>query len=141
MREIKFRALDIVTKKFVYGQLVNVSCTKDSSPQTAWRIVERGLDCIIHTPVNPETVGQFTGLKDRKGVEIYEGDIVKEVYKIGEHIEGVIEIGNFKIDYGSGSYFPEDTFYGVNISGKPMNRWKKYEVIGNIYEHPELLTK
>lgn len=133
-REIKFRAIDIYTKKFVYGQLVNVSCKKDKSPQTGWRIVQRGIDCLIHTPVDVETVGQFTGLHDKNGKEIYEGDILQK----DENSHRVLVYWNEK--------FLE---WSVDLIGTQMNKkyftttslWElaHYEVIGNRFENQDLL--
>ena len=119
MREIKFRAIDIYTKKFVYGQLVNVSCKKDKSPQTGWRIVQRGIDCLIHTPVDVETVGQFTGLHDKNGKEIWESDIVKYQNRF------LLEVK-----------FTCGIFHAGTVEGE---RLELCEIIGNIYENPELL--
>jgi len=91
------------------------------------------VNCMI--PVEPDTVGEYTGRKDKEGVEIYEGDIVKS----GK-------------EYNSYTGF-SSTLYGGNIYQIKNNGWsfslqptKIYspdysdlEVIGNIYENKELL--
>ena len=95
---------------------------------------------IINTPyieeyieIIPETLGQYTGLKDRNMKEIYEGDIVKvftnKEWRIGkiiyEHSEFTIDVTNNK-----------DLEYGItSIIGNLT------EVIGNIYDNPELLEE
>jgi hypothetical protein len=72
------------------------------------------------------TLMQFTGTKDRNGVEIYEGDIVEGVGWI-THEPAVVE-------YVNGGYFP---YAATGHEG--TEDATKSEVIGNVYEHPELL--
>ena len=74
--------------------------------------------------VDPETVGQYTGLTDKNGKMICEGDIVK--YD-----------GNYSIGYVNGVYrlFNESGFYSVSVH----NYYSYLEVIGNIHDNPELL--
>lgn len=86
------------------------------------------------TVVHAASVGQFTGLRDKNAVPIYEGDIV-DWFDYGKHHIGVIE------------YMPEEARYKISwrkIHGIGWNdliyvRKKQIEVIGNIYEHPHLL--
>ncbi len=81
--------------------------------------------------IDPATLGQFTGLKDKNGKEIYEGDIVRiPCYKWeGNHYEA----RQMEVEW--------------HYSGYKFNRtgcavfWKDCEVIGTIHENPELLEK
>lgn len=70
------------------------------------------------------TVMQCTGLKDKKGKEIYEGDICR-------HASGRPEVNSVEYYYGEWHLEP----HGLHLS----DEYEQVEVIGNIYENPELL--
>lgn len=121
-RKIKFRGKNY-ENKWKYGDLVQekwgqgkaIMIKKDT---TAWSVLE-------------DTVGQYTGLDDKNGKEIYEGDIVKYRDSTGQHIEKVIfDKGCFYAGMHGGS--------STRVAPKLINT-RITEVIGNIYDNPELL--
>jgi uncharacterized phage protein (TIGR01671 family) len=101
--------------------------------------------------INPKTLGQFTGLQDKNGIDIYQGDI-QEVKGGGHYwifVVGtcVAQFGNalfsnqvknnLSIDAGTDRYtFLEQVATGRNY----VKSGKHCEIIGNIHENPELLT-
>lgn len=73
-------------------------------------------------------VMQYTGLKDKNGKEIYEGDILVNIERKGEE--------PFKID----NIIPVNRFYGNSPHDDDWINWSEmYKIIGNIYQNPELL--
>ena len=137
MREIKFRGKRVDNGEWVYGDLVH-----GRDPQYAY-IVERGNKglCRNYVPVVPESIGQYTGLKDKNGKEIYDGDILSiDCYSYTEP-EGDV-FGEVTITvYGNALIVTRDSgetecFYLSDLRGTYTTI---YEVIGNIHDNPELL--
>lgn len=84
----------------------------------------------IYIEVDPSTVGQYTGLTDKNGERIFEGDIVESADFTAEDGYGVVEWYDGAFEIGNGEWC--GTFH-ENYNGK------EFEVIGNIHDNPELL--
>ena len=130
-RVIKFRGKSLNTDNWVYGDLT-----------------QRGKRMFVEYEVNPTTVGQFIGLFDKDGKEIYEGDIIRKITKSGypDNLIGeiVFQDGLFGIRNDSLYGLPvlilvtESRWIDGNASGTSTY---EYEVIGNVYDNEELLKK
>lgn len=88
--------------------------------------------------VIPETVGQYTGLKDKNGKEIFEGDIVKgDIPELFPHYTG----RTGKVEWGESAWIVDfsDRYPAYDLKKVGFCSFGNYEVIGNIHDTPELL--
>lgn len=90
------------------------------------------------TPVIPETVGQYTGLTDKNGKKIFEGDILKPPCWYW-HIYRCVCI--YREEHQTGSIQGFGLYHKINdwVELVDTDEWDEFEVIGNIYDNPELL--
>ena len=99
---------------------------------------EEGLLRFVAYEVDPETVCQYTGLTDKDGRKIFEGDIVKAIYKPKDED---LTIDDFIINWDKyyckyvGHYVRKENVYNPLLFGSQTS----FEVIGNIFDNPELL--
>lgn len=143
MREIKFRAFDNdpETMQMIYSD--------KSHGGDYWFTADDGaVQCLInccycdsfgdeHDDWKPlDNIMQYTGLKDKNGKEIYEGDIVKYNYnnQVYQDVYAEVEyiIAGFRLN---ADYISRHLSRHLRIADTDY-----YEVVGNIYENPELLT-
>lgn len=121
MRTIKFRGIDAANGEWTYGSLVIVD--------DSYHILD-GEETTVHdyNKVDEKTAGQFTGLHDMVGNEIYEGDILKEECELEDYFHVV--------EWGSGTFVLNENYRG---DYSPIYlHYHEYEVIGNIHDNPEL---
>lgn len=122
MREIKFRIINPLFKKEYIIQYLTL---QDIAEDNEDGVLDNDLEPIIH---------QYTGLKDKTGKEIYEGDLVRYStnweYKVPDESQNHVVI--FK-----------DGMFGIKAykteAIHKLTSWASFEVVGNIYEHPELI--
>lgn len=142
-REIKFRGKRVDTGEWVYGSLVKYSFHNSIDYVEQIEIVELNAHAF---EVHPETVGQYTGLKDKHGIEIYEGDIIAYYPYEGEnrdtgkmHTKLFVEwdkIGAFVL-----KLHPSEVTTYATISEECFDNHYPHqmEIAGNIHDNPELL--
>lgn len=117
MREIKFRAWDKEEKVMCY----DIPTFTDDFTDMLNRTIKYHQD-------NDLVLMQYTGLKDKNGKEIYEGDIIK--YSMGNTMQSNPMVVSFEEIFGLlGEYC--NSYYATNKNS--------FEVIGNIYQNPELI--
>jgi uncharacterized phage protein (TIGR01671 family) len=122
MRDIEFRGKRTYNGEWVYGYV----CCYGWVDEKNTYIVPDYASALYSLEVDPETIGQYTGLADKNGTKIFEGDIVllkgdEEPYQVA------FDESCFQV-YGNNICYVMNNFYDY-----------EFEVIGNIYDNPELL--
>jgi uncharacterized phage protein (TIGR01671 family) len=134
MRTIKFRAKHQYEHNWVYGSLLtdaednySIICTPECVIEPLYRVL-----------VDEDTVGQFTGLYDVDGKEIYEGDILN--FGNGNTHIFVVYWNESLCSFCLREYTRTGEFQGGCSLGEMLHLVSGVKVIGNIHDNPELLS-
>ena len=140
IREVIFRGKRADNGEWVEGDLLQ---TKYHSGHIEYQIMPQTPVSSAY-PVLPETVGQYTGLTDKNGKKIFEGDIVKCTDTINDfEFNAVVEFGNPNGEYNWGYQLKfisgEESNFDI-LCWVDMEETGAYiEIIGNIHDNPELM--
>ena len=153
MRDIKFRGKPLLNNAWIVGYLIidNISdkyyiLPNGNSCNESDKMGEEGLLHIFTFEVDKKTIGQYTGLKDRNMKEIYEGDIVKITEKKNILKHKVIPMKPIIAEIS----WSEEYLAYILITTSAKDAFENLadyleeydlEVIGNIYDNPELLEE
>lgn len=131
MRETLFRGKDTESGEWLYGWVFGEKDKSIVEINTKY-VSEYGVDAYHASPVIPETVGQYTGLDDKNGVKIFEGDVLHWASHWGWYV-----------GYENGAFrrIPLNDIQSMNWEHYPLERegLETWEVIGNIHDNPELV--
>lgn len=142
MREILFRGKRLDNGEWAHGYYELMVHLPGTIEEEIYPVIHPSDDHrAVSQRVDPSTVGQYTGLKDKNGVRIFEGDIIKPadgkgrpVFFTCEFVDGafceVYRRTSTEVDFPFEVYSP---FKDIRINPR--------EVVGNIYDNPELLEK
>lgn len=142
MRTIKFRGRSKQTGKWLYGDLLWIGKDVFIVPYDGDWFDFTSFDNAFRLPpdeyaVIPETIGQFTGLKDKNGKEIYERDILRVISlntdTLGE--SKIVQVMYDKYYAAFTVYIGEGRSWSLGSTGYEC----EIEVIGNVHDNPELL--
>ena len=146
MREIKFRAWDKVAKKFLHPWPDGFHILGETTcfDMIGMQLKERNPEKTVLEMLNDVEIMQFTGLKDKNGKEIYEGDIVRHLARPDGADTTFRADEDYIVKYRPGCFVQQRGYVDMEPSD-PYEQidweWDRLEVIGNIHQHPNLLEQ
>lgn len=132
MREIKFRAWDKKRKKMF--RVLGTSIPTYAGSEELWLRLEKYTKSSLQFPAKDFELMQFTGLTDKNSKEIYEGDIVKIKEESPVSNEDLSSEAIVKITWND-----EKAGFSLDWYSNDLTVYQDLEVIGNVWENPELL--
>ena len=134
LREILFRGKRVDNGEWETGSLVYARMgTSEEQASIADKMTA------YHTPVIPETVGQYTGLTDKNGKKIFEGDIIKYSHR-GINEKAIIKYGAPKERYTMYGWYLDDNHGNTAfLLSEYFIEFYDCVIIGNIFDNPELV--
>lgn len=129
MREILFRGKRRDDGQWVYGCLVKLPCPIQVGDSSPWHIIVPPVDPDDNGGrynVDPDTVGQYTGLTDKSGKKIFEGDVVR--------LPSIYGSGYANVEFCGTNFKAIGESFAYRISGN-------MEIVGNVHDNPELRFK
>lgn len=121
MRQTKFRGKRLDNDQWVEGDLLT---PKPDDDHYYIRFADDEGDTVCYE-VNPHTVGEYTGLEDKNGMEIYEGDVVHARLMTGD-----VYVRGLAVTFERGCFI---------IDGYELHIYDELKVIGNLHDNPKLL--
>lgn len=139
-REIIFRGKSIGTGKWLYGYLFNYGLTAPSNvPCISVCVPKSWKEAYNLYTVHPDTIGQYTGLKDKAGKKIFEGDILEY---IGKREDNMNKVYRREVVFHEGMFAllsKELQAYSTLKHHCMEDGRSAWRVIGNIHDNPELI--
>ena len=143
MRVIKFRGKNHETGQWFYGHYTEGSWIDPTDGTEVKRHIIHGEDGFLHD-IDPETLGQFTGLYNKNGKGIYEGDILKVTFTNGKPIYKLVKFHSDKAAFcmANNSDLQHEGWLDIwsNISREWVHSMRA-TVAGNIYDNPQLIKE